>query len=94
MADRRRTQRYILGTPLSGDVMPMHDIVIEAFSGTRVTVLSPSDHDVNEDLMIHVSTGGGLESRRATVISSTPTSSSGTLHYRLELDVVPASKEV
>lgn len=72
----------------------MHDIVIEALSGTRVTVLSPSDHDLDEELIIHVSTGDGLQSRRATVISSVPTSSAGALEYRLELSVAAADEEV
>ena len=60
MSDRRRTQRYVLGTPLTGDIMPMHDVVIEKLDGERVTVLSPSAHDDSEDLMIHVSTSSGL----------------------------------
>ena len=87
MSDRRRTQRYVLGTPLTGDMMPMHDIVIERLEGTRVTVLSPSAHTTDEDVMIHVSTINGLESHRTKVISSTPTSSGGSLQYRLELAI-------
>jgi hypothetical protein len=87
MSDRRRTQRYVLGTPLTGDVMPMHDVVIEKLDGERVTVLSPSAHDDSEDLMIHVSTSSGLESHRTRVISSTPTSSGGGLQYRIELRI-------
>ena len=81
MSDRRRTQRYVLGTPLTGDIMPMHDVVIEKLDGERVTVLSPSAHDDSEDLMIHVSTSSGLESHRTRVISNTPTSSGGALQY-------------
>ena len=87
MSDRRRAQRYVLGTPLSGDIMPMHDVVIERFEGPRVTVLSSSAHEVDEDLMIHVSTTSGLESHRTKVVSSTLTSSGGALQYRLELDL-------
>ncbi|HET9467840.1 MAG TPA: hypothetical protein VFO48_05490 [Vicinamibacterales bacterium] len=87
MSDRRRTQRYVLGTPLTGDIMPMQDVVIERLEGTRVTVLSPSAHTADEDVMIHVSTSHGLESHRTKVISSTATSSGGSLQYRLELAV-------
>ena len=87
MSDRRRTQRYVLGTPLTGDIMPMQDVVIERLEGTRVTVLSPSPHTTDEDMMIHVSTINGLESHRTKVISSTPTSSGGSLEYRLELAI-------
>jgi hypothetical protein len=87
MSDRRRTQRYVLGTRLTGDIMPMHDVVIEKLEGERVTVLSPSAHDVSEDLMIHVSTSSGLESHRTRVISNTPTSSGGALQYRIELRI-------
>ncbi len=93
MLDRRRTQRYVLGTPLSGDIMPMHDVVIERFDGDRVTLLSPSPHAVDEELMIHVATSSGLESHRTRVISSTPTSSGGTLQYRIELTIDPEGKE-
>ena len=88
MSDRRRSQRYVLGTPLTGDIMPMHDVVIERFAGTRAIVLSPSPHSVDERLMIHVSTTSGLESHRARVVSSTATSSGGALQYRIELDIV------
>jgi hypothetical protein len=87
MSDRRRTQRYVLGTPLTGDIMPMHDVVIEKLEGEHVTVLSPSAHDESEDLMIHVATPNGLESHRTRVISSTPTSSAGALQYRIELRI-------
>jgi hypothetical protein len=87
MSDRRRAQRYVLGTPLTGDIMPMHDVIIERLDGPRVTVLSPSAHSVDEDLMIHVSTTSGLESHRTKVISSTPTSSGGGVQYRLELNI-------
>jgi hypothetical protein len=87
LADRRRTQRYILGTPLTGDVMPMHDVVIERLDGSRVTVLSPSAHDIDQELTIHVSTSAGLESHRAKVASSAATSSGSGLRYRLELAI-------
>lgn len=87
MSDRRRTQRYVLGTPLTGDIMPMQDVVIERLDGARVTVLAPSPHASNEAVMIHVSTSNGLESHRTKVISSTPTSSGGGLYYRLELAI-------
>lgn len=87
MSDRRRTQRYVLGTPLTGDMMPMQDVVIERLEGTRVTVLAPSAHSVDEDLMLHVATSSGLESHRTKVISSTATSGGGALQYRLELNL-------
>jgi hypothetical protein len=93
MSDRRRTQRYVLGTPLSGDIMPMHDVVIERFDGDRVTVLSPSPHSVDEELMIHVATSSGLESHKTKVISSTPTSSGAALQYRIELTIDPQAEE-
>lgn len=87
MSDRRRTQRYILGTHLTGDIMPMQDVVIERSAGTRLTVLSPSPYEVDNDLMIHVSTSSGLETHKTKVMSSTPTSFGGSLQYRLELDI-------
>lgn len=87
MSDRRRAQRFVLGTPLSGDIMPMHDVVIEKLDEQRLTVLSPSAHNVGKELMIHVSTATGLESHRTKVISTTPTSSGGALHYRLDLSI-------
>jgi len=87
MSDRRRAQRYVLGTPLTGDIMPMYDVVIERLDDSRVTVLSPSAHAISEDLMIHVSTTSGLESHRTRVISNTPTSSGGTLQYRIEMSI-------
>lgn len=87
MSDRRRTQRYVLGTHLTADIMPMQDVVIERFAGARLTVLSPSAYDVGNHLMIHVATAGGLETHTTKVISSTPTSFAGSLQYRLELDI-------
>jgi hypothetical protein len=93
MSDRRRTQRYVLGTPLSGDIMPMHDVVIERLDGDRITLLSPSPHAVNQALMIHVSTSTGLESHRTKVMSSTPTSSGGALQYRIELAIESEGEE-
>lgn len=65
--------------------MPMHDAVIERLEGARVTVLSPTAHDIEQKLMIHVSTSAGLESHRAKVISSTATSNGAALQYRIEL---------
>lgn len=87
MPDRRRAQRYVLGMPLSGVIMPMHDVVIERFAGTHAVVISPTAHAVDERLTIHMSTISGLESHHARVVSSTAISSGDTLQYRIELDV-------
>ena len=96
MKDRRRTSRYVLATPLSGDAMPMEDVTVEEYTRGHVVVITPSVHPVNEELIMHVSTSDGLQSRRATVQSSTPVSVAGALHYRVELrvddDAVPSGE--
>src|SRR5687768_9524996 len=61
MRDRRRTPRYILGTPLSGDALPMEDVTVERYSKRRIVVFSQTAHDQDEQLMIHVSTTGGVQ---------------------------------
>lgn len=87
MVDRRRTPRYLLDTPLPADAMPMQDVMVELFSGDRLVVVSLTPHAPHETLMIHMTTAGGHASRRARVVSSSPTSIGGTLCYRLELCV-------
>ena len=85
MSDRRRTPRYVLGNPLVGDAMPMQDVIVESLSGDRLVVISQSAPPVDEELMVHLSTRGGLETRPATVVASDPTSVAGTVCFRLEL---------
>jgi hypothetical protein len=87
MADRRRTPRYVLDTPLRADAMPMEDVTIEEFSGDQLVVISPSAHESQEDVMIHMTTGQGLTSHTARVMSSRPVSVAGTLCFRVELRV-------
>jgi hypothetical protein len=87
MSDRRRTPRYVLGTPLAGDAMPMQDVIVELFSANRLVVRSLTSHTLDEELMIHLAMPDGLASHRAKVISSTPISVAGTLCFRLELRV-------
>jgi hypothetical protein len=87
MTDRRRTPRYVLGTPLSADVMPMHDVTVELFSATRVIVVSSAAHGIGEELTIHVAGMDGPVSHPARVVSCSPVSAAGTLSFRLELEV-------
>lgn len=87
MSDRRRTPRYVLGTPLAGDALPMQDVVVESFSGTRLVVIAQSARAAHEELMIHLSMSDGLASHRAIVMSSNPVSVAGTVCFRLELRV-------
>lgn len=85
--DRRRTPRYVLETPLRGNAMPMEDVTVEQCSDARVVVISPSAHQPEEELMIHMATPAGLQSRGARVLSSTPVSVAGALCFRIELRV-------
>jgi hypothetical protein len=87
MTDRRRTPRYVLDPPLRGEAMPMEDVTIESYSPDRLVVVSPSAPRPHEELMVHLTTSHGLESRRAAVMSSTPVSVAGALCYRVELHV-------
>ena len=67
--------------------MPMEDVTVEQCSDDRVVVISPSAHQPEEELMIHMATSAGLQSRGARVLSSTPVSVAGALCFRLELGV-------
>ena len=87
MTDRRRTPRYLLAMPLSGDAMPMRDVTVEEYSDGRVVLTSPSAHQPDEELVIHMTTRAGLESYAARVVASSPVSVGGTLCFRLELCV-------
>lgn len=87
MTDRRRTPRYVLGTPLSGDALPMEDVTIEDYSPGRMVVICASPHLADEELMIHVTTSNGLHSSDARVLASTPVSMAGALCYRVTLRV-------
>ena len=97
MSDRRRTPRYVLEQPLSGDAMPMQDVIVEEFSGDRLVVVSLEKHVIDEDMLVDLSMPHGLERYRAKVASSTPVSVGGQLCSRLELliaaiDGAPAEK--
>ena len=85
MADRRRTPRYVLSTPLAGDAMPMQDVMVESMEGTRLVVIASSAPAVDEELMIHLAMSDGLMSHRATLLSSSPVAIAGTVSFRLEL---------
>jgi hypothetical protein len=85
MTDRRRAPRYVLQLPLAGDAMPMQDVVVKTFSGNRLVVMSSSAYAQDEELMVHIAMPNGLASHRATVMSSEPSSVTGTLCFRLEL---------
>ena len=87
MTDRRRTPRYLLEQPLSADAMPMQDVMVEAFNGDRLVVVSLDRHPVDDDLLVYLSMPHGLERYRAKVMSSTPVSIGGKLCSRLELEV-------
>lgn len=67
--------------------MPMHDVTVERFANGRATVLSPSCHDGDEELFIHMRTPEGLRSHAASVVSNAPVSYGGALCFRLELRV-------
>jgi hypothetical protein len=85
MVDRRRTRRYVIETPLAGDVMPMDDVIVERFSGKRLVAISLTSHAADEAVLVHMRTPAGLTTQPARVVSSRPTSIGGTLCFRLEL---------
>ena len=93
MTDRRRTPRYVLEKPLTGDAMPMQDVMVEDFSDDRLVVVSLDTHAVDEDLLVYLSMPNGLERYRAKVTSATPVSIGGKLRCRLEMRVTPADDE-
>lgn len=63
----------------------MHDAIVEQLSGDRLVVTSQTPQAVDDALIVHVTTADGLESRRATVVSSNPVSVSGSVHFRVEM---------
>ena len=67
--------------------MPMQDVTVEEIDDSRVVVIAPSAHQPDEQLMIHMATGGRLQSHAATVVSSTPVSLGGAVCFRVELRV-------
>jgi hypothetical protein len=71
--------------PLAGEAMPMQDVTVEEYSDGRVVLISPSAHQPDEELVIHLTTAAGLESHAARVVASSPVSVGGTLCFRLEL---------
>jgi hypothetical protein len=87
MTDRRRAPRYVLESPLPGDVMPMQDVFVELLSGDRLVVISPSTHTQDEELIIHVTLPDGLSTHRARVVSSKPISVAGVVSFRVELSL-------
>src|SRR4051812_5054762 len=89
MTDRRRTRRYVLERPLTGDAMPMQDVMIDSFSGDRLTVISLDTHAVNDDLLVYLAMPRGLERYVGSVTSSTPVSIGGELCCRVELRITP-----
>jgi hypothetical protein len=87
MTDRRRRPRYVLNKPLRGDAMPMQDVTLEQFTGGRAVVIASSPHSPDEEVVIHLRTPVGLQSQRATVLTSAPVTVAGSLCYRVELRV-------
>src|SRR5437016_5281316 len=85
MVDRRRAPRYVLESPLAGDVLPMQDVVVKTFSGSKLVVISSFAYASDEELTVHIPMPDGLASHRAVVVSSEPSSVTGTLCFRLEL---------
>jgi hypothetical protein len=85
MSDRRRSPRYVLSTPLAGEALPMQDVMVESWTGTRLVVIAPSTPAMTEELMIHLATSDGLASYRATLMASSPISTAGAVSFRLEL---------
>jgi hypothetical protein len=65
----------------------MQDVTVERFSNGRAVVISPSAHQPDEELVIHMTTREGLQSHPATVMSSSPVSVGGGLRFRIELCV-------
>jgi len=65
----------------------MQDVTVERFSNGRAVVISPSAHQPDEELVIHMATREGLRSHPATVVSSSPVSFGGGLRFRIELCV-------
>ena len=90
MLERRRTPRYELAEALAGEAMPMQDVVVERFAGDRLVVIAHDSPARDEQLMIHMTTGEGLATHRAQVVSSHPIAVAGSLCYRLELQIGPA----
>jgi hypothetical protein len=65
--------------------MPMQDAVVEELSGDRLIVVAPTERQQYEELTVHLAMDGGVTSRPAQVLSSTPVAQGGAVNFRLEL---------
>ena len=73
--------------------MALEDATIERAAPNRLVVVARGRHDVNEELVVHVPSGGGMVSRNARVVSSDAVSVAGTVHFRLELAFLPSADD-
>ena len=93
MSDRRRTQRFVLGSPLPAEVMSMQDVVVERIAGDLVTIVSLTPHEPGHQMVIQLPTPAGPQGHRTTVLSSTPISVGGSVQFRVELRLAPQTSE-
>jgi hypothetical protein len=93
MSDRRRTQRFVLGSPIPAEAISMQDVVVERIAGDLVTIVSLTPHEPGHETLIHVPAPGGPRGHRATVLSSTPISVGASVQFRVELRVAPQTDE-
>jgi hypothetical protein len=93
MSDRRRTQRFVLGSPLAAEVMSMQDVVVERLSGDLITIVSLTPHEPGQQMIIHLHTSDDPQSHRATVLSSTPIAVGASVQFRVELRMAPQTGE-
>ena len=88
MSGRRGHQRLALGSPTTGALRVLRDVVIERMEHQELVVISQAPTVIGEEMSLELFSGRGCIALRVRVLDSRPVVIAGSMRHRLRVMVM------
>ena len=93
MSGRRGHQRLTLGSPTTGALRVLRDVVIERMEHQELVVISQAPTVIGEEMSLELFSGRGCIALRVRVLDSRPVVITGSMRHRLRLMVMTVAPQ-
>ena len=88
MSGRRGHQRLTIGSPTSGAVRVLRDVVIERVEREELVAVSQTPAVIGEEMFLELFSGNGCIALQVRVLDSRPVLIGGSMRHRLRVVVL------
>jgi hypothetical protein len=93
MSGRRGHQRLAIGSPATGAVRVLREVVIERMNDEELLVISQTPVVIGEEMSLELFSGSGCMALKVRVLDSRPVVIAGSVRHRLRVMVTTVAAQ-